>query len=124
MRRRGKGAGARAGRLLAAGIGAAILACAAPPGAAAGLREARVVPIQSWDQLTPEQQNRAMQNFQRYQRMPEGSRERIQRGYQQFQGLPPGEQEKVRRNFDIYRNMTPDQRQDFSQRYQRWKGGH
>lgn len=77
---------------------------------------------QGWEDLSPEQRSRALQNFQQYQRMPERSRARIERRYESFRGMAPSEQDQVRRNFGIYRQMSPEQRQDFMDRYQRFRG--
>ena len=78
---------------------------------------------QSWDDLTPDQRSRAMQNFQRYQRLPEKGRERIDRRYQQFQGLPAGEQDKLRQTYDAYRRLSPDQRNNLGGAAGPRKGG-
>lgn len=79
--------------------------------------------VQTWQQLTPDQKKRAIENFQQYQRLPQSSRQRLEKRYDRFQGLPPGEQDKVRKSYDVYKKMTPNQRQDLTDRYQRWKGG-
>ena len=78
---------------------------------------------QSWEDLSPEQRSRAMENFQRFQRMPRQSREQVERRWQDFRQMPPTEQDRIRRNFDTYRNMSPDQREDFMDRYRRHQGG-
>lgn len=88
-----------------------------------GALAARSAGAQTWEQLSPEQRDRAMQNFRQYQRMPESSRERLGRRWERFQGMPPDEQQRVRRNLGIYRNLSPEQREDFMQRYQRFQGG-
>jgi hypothetical protein len=69
---------------------------------------------QTWEQLTPDQRAKAMQNFQRYQRLPEKGRERLDRRYQQFQGLPPGEQDRLRQTYDAYRKLSPDQKRSLT----------
>ena len=77
---------------------------------------------QNWEQHSPEQRSRALQNFDRYQRMPEQSRQQMERRWDRFQQMPPGEQDRIRRNFEVYRNMTPDARADFMSRYERYQG--
>src|SRR4029077_4768734 len=51
-----------------------------------------------WHQLTPEEQQRAWQNYQRYQQLPEQRQRMIERRYQQFQALPPQAQQRLRQN--------------------------
>jgi hypothetical protein len=80
--------------------------------------------VQRWEDLSPEQRSRALQNYQHFQRLPERDRARIEQRYQRWQGLDPGEQERIRRSYDRYRQMTPDEKRSFVERYQqRSKGG-
>ena len=60
----------------------------------------------AWDQLSPEEQLRAWDNFQRYQ---------------QFQTLPPQEQQRLRQNYEAYRGLDPGARREFTEKYRRWK---
>ena len=60
----------------------------------------------AWDQLSPEEQRRAWDNFQRYQ---------------QFQTLPPQEQQRLRQNYEAYRGLDPGARREFTEKYRRWK---
>jgi len=78
---------------------------------------------QRWEDLSPDQRSRALQNYQRFQKLPERDRERMEQRYQHWQGLDPGEQARIRRNYDRYQQMSPDEKRSFVERYQRWKGG-
>lgn len=77
----------------------------------------------NWQEMSPSERQRAMQNLQRYNRLPESGRQRMDRSYENWQKLDPGERERVQRNYQKYREMTPDQRRDFENKYKRWKGG-
>ena len=43
----------------------------------------------SWQSLSPEERQRAWENYQRYRDMPGGRQQMIDRRYQQFQQMPP-----------------------------------
>ena len=60
-----------------------------------------------WQSLTPEEQRRAWENYQRYQ---------------QFSAMPPQERQRLRQNYDTYRGFDPGQRREFIDKYHRWKG--
>lgn len=74
-----------------------------------------------WFDLAPDEQQRAWQNYQRYQRIPERQRGRIEQRYQAFQALPPEERQRLRQNYDQLRTLDPDQRRQFGKQYRRWK---
>lgn len=77
----------------------------------------------NWQELSPEERQRALDNLQRYNNLPEASRRRMDQSYESWQKLDPGERARVQQNYQKYRQMTPDQRRDFESRYRRWKGG-
>jgi hypothetical protein len=75
----------------------------------------------TWDSLTPDQQRRALQNYQRYQQLPEQKRHVIDERYRRFRAMPPGEQQRLRQNYETYRGQDPRTRQEFNEKYRRWK---
>ena len=75
-----------------------------------------------WQSLTPEEQWRAWENYQRYQQLPEQRQKNLERRYQQFRDMPPQERQRLRQNYDTYRGLPPRQRQEFIDKYHRWKG--
>ena len=75
-----------------------------------------------WQSLTPEEQWRAWENYQRYQQLPEERQKMLERRYQQFRAMPPQERQRLRRNYDTYRGFDPGQRREFIDKYHRWKG--
>jgi len=86
-------------------LGIVLLLAAALGGAAARAQQPAGRP---WQELSPEEQRRAWENYQRYQR---------------FRALPPQERERLRQNYETYRGFDPGQRQEFGQKYRRWKSG-
>ena len=90
------------------------LGAAAPVRAQAG---------RGWFDLSPEEQQRAWDNYQRYQRMPDRQRGRIEQRYQAFQALPPQERDKLRKNYNDLRGLDENQRREFGEKYRRWKSG-
>src|SRR5206468_3921044 len=91
-------------------------ACAA--GVPAGAQQG---PARPWQQLSPEEQRRAWENYQRYQALPEQRQRMIDRRFQQFQTLPPEQQQRLRQNYEVYRGQDPNQRREFTEKYRRWK---
>jgi predicted Fe-S protein YdhL (DUF1289 family) len=108
-------------RLVNALVGVVLLLATVLPAQARPMRGAR--PVQNWQDLSPNDRQRALQNLQRYQRLPEQSRQRMDRSYENWRQLDPGERARVQQNYQKYQQMTPDQRRDFENKYKRWKGG-
>jgi hypothetical protein len=75
----------------------------------------------TWDSLTPDQQRRALQNYERYRQLPEQKRHVIDERYRKFQAMPPAEQQRLRQNYEAYRGQDPHTRQQFNEKYRRWK---
>lgn len=80
-------------------------------------------PARGWFDLTPEEQQRAWDNYQQYQRMPEHQRGRIEQRQQTFQALPQEERERLRQNYDNLKGLNEEQRREFGEKYRRWKSG-
>jgi hypothetical protein len=75
----------------------------------------------SWQSLSPEEQQRAWENYQRYRDMPDGRQRMIDRRYQQFREMPPEQRQRLRQNYEAYRGQAPEQRREFTEKYRRWK---
>ena len=75
----------------------------------------------AWDSLTPDQQRRALQNYERYRQLPDQKRHVIDERYRKFQAMPPAEQQRLRQNYEAYRGQDPHTRQQFNEKYRRWK---
>lgn len=106
-----------------------LLACALAMSALPGTAEARGRDrgqqrlAQNWQEMNPQQRQRALENLQRYKSLPESGRQRMDRSYESWQKLDQNERQRVQRNYQKYREMSPDQRRDFESKYKRWKGG-
>jgi hypothetical protein len=86
-----------------------LMATAVPSGAQRYVRD--------WNQLSPQEQQRAWDNYRRYQQMPQQRRDTIDNRFQRFQ------QQRLRQNYDMYHNQNPAQRQQFNEQYRRWRSG-
>ena len=75
-----------------------------------------------WHELSPDEQQRAWENYQRYQRLPEQRRRSMEERYRQFRAMPPEQQQRLRQNYDRYRELPPGERHEFVEKYRRWKG--
>lgn len=105
-------------------VAAAFLSAAPCLGSAVARAQRRDDRIaRNWQELSPDERQRALENLQRYKSLPESSRQRMDRSYESWQGLDQGERDRVQRNYEKYRRMTPDQRRDFENKYKHWKGG-
>ncbi len=99
-----------------AGLALLLLVLAVVPPRVAAQRFAR-----DWGQLSPEEQRRAWENYQRYRDMAPSRRDTYEQRYQRFQKLPPQEQRRLRQNYDAYRGQNPAAREQFNRKYRRWK---
>jgi hypothetical protein len=98
-------------------VAAALLALAlAPPSLRGEDRFAR-----SWQELTPEEQRRAWETYQRYRQLPAPQQRSLERRYREFHALPPQEQERLRQNYERYRELEPGERREYGEKYRRWK---
>ena len=102
-------------------LGVVMLAAVSAVGAPGG---AQTPPPRPWQQLSPEEQRRAWENYQRYQALPEQRQRMIDKRFQQFQTFSPEEQQRLRQNYETYRGLDPAQRHEFTEKYRRWKSGH
>jgi hypothetical protein len=110
----------RASRTLLAVL-VAVLLWAAPAAARPARGDPRLA--RNWEELKPDERERALRNFQRYRSLPESSRQRMDRSYESWRKLDKRERDRVQRNYERYQKMTPDERRNFESRYRRWKGG-
>ena len=74
-----------------------------------------------WQELSPADRQRAWENYQRYQQLPEERQRMIDRRYERFQTLSPPEQQRLRQNYEAYRELDQGQRREFTEKYRRWK---
>ncbi|MFN8543281.1 MAG: DUF3106 domain-containing protein [Candidatus Binatia bacterium] len=99
-----------------------VFVAAALVAAATGRAGGQSVP-RGWDDLSPEEQRRAWQNYERYRQLPEPKRQQLERRYEEFRALPPEQQRQLRENYQSYRGLDPARRREFLDKYDRWKSG-
>jgi hypothetical protein len=78
-------------------------------------------PRRSWEDLSPRERERALRNYQEYQRLPRERQQFIDRRYQRYRELPPQEQRRLQQNYQEYERLPPGERQHFNRKYRRWK---
>jgi Protein of unknown function (DUF3106) len=76
---------------------------------------------QDWYELSPQERSRALDNYNRFKKLPPERQRTLEERYNQWQRLPAEEQDRLRRNYRRYRDMNSDQKEDFSRRYKRWR---
>jgi hypothetical protein len=57
----------------------------------------------SWDQLSPDQQDKAIRNYGRYLQMPDEKRRSVDKRYEKWRRLRPEDQERFRHRHEEYR---------------------
>jgi hypothetical protein len=95
------------------------IACAlviAAPGASA-------VPllVQGWRQLNPKERYDTLQNYWRYQKLPEDRQRDVDKRYERWQSLSPAERARIRQNYERYRQLPPQDRERFQRKYEKWR---
>lgn len=76
---------------------------------------------QEWHELTPKERYDALQNYWRYQRLPEDRQRDVDKGYERWRNMPPNERQRVRRNYERLRQLRPQDRERFERKYQKWR---
>lgn len=60
---------------------------------------------ESWDDLTPSQRERALRNYQSYQKLPADKKRDIDQRYEKWKKLAPSDQDRYRQKHDKYRGL-------------------
>jgi hypothetical protein len=102
---------------------AAVLGLLLLAGLAGRAESGAIWPVQGWEELDPEQRRRALENYQRYQKLPKDRQREIDQSWQRWRGMDSREKKRVRRNYESYRQLDREQRKDFGERYQQWRRG-
>jgi hypothetical protein len=76
---------------------------------------------QSWDELSPQERSRALENYRRFQKLPPEKKQSLEEQYNRWMQLPSKEQERIRRNYNRYRGMNSDEKEDFYRKYKQWR---
>jgi hypothetical protein len=74
-----------------------------------------------WDELSPRERSRALDNYRRFQKLPPEKKRDLEDRYHRWQELPSDEQERIRQNYRRYRGMDSDEKEDFGRKYKHWR---
>ncbi len=73
--------------------------------------------IDSWEELSPSDRDKARRKYEIFKRMPPERQREVERNYQRWKEMRPAEQDRIRRNYNLYRELTPQQRRAVGDRY-------
>lgn len=76
---------------------------------------------QNWDELSPRERDRALDNYRRFKRLPPKKQQGLEDQYNRWRQLPNEERDRIRRNYDRYRKMDSDQKEEFFRKYKSWQ---
>lgn len=76
---------------------------------------------QGWQDLTPEERDQVLRNYERHKNAPADRRMEVERQYQRWQGMSPEERTRLQQSYDRYRGMSDDERREFDRKYQSWR---
>ncbi|HXG19612.1 MAG TPA: DUF3106 domain-containing protein [Methylomirabilota bacterium] len=76
---------------------------------------------QNWQDLSPQERARALENYKRFKRLPPEKQRTLEEKYNRWMQLPDEERDRIRRNYDRYRRMDSDQKEDFWRKYKYWQ---
>jgi len=76
---------------------------------------------QSWDELSPQERTRALENYRRFKKLPPERRQDLEERYHRWRELPNDEKARIQRNYRRYRKMDSDQKEEFQKKYKTWQ---
>jgi hypothetical protein len=85
-----------------------------PPGPMMGRRRGPMLPpplLQKLKDLPPDEQEKVLQNNERFQALPKERQEQLIEQLHRWQALPPEQKEAIEQRFAVFSRLTPEQRQ-------------
>ena len=76
---------------------------------------------QSWDELSPQERDRALENYKRFKKLRPERRQNLEEQYNRWMELPNEEKDRIQRNYNRYRKMDSDQKEEFQRKYKTWQ---
>src|SRR5215813_13059255 len=76
---------------------------------------------QNWQDLSPQERERALENYRRFQKLPPARQKTLEEQYHRWTELPDEEKDRVRRNYDRFRKMNSDEKEEFFRKYKKWQ---
>ena len=77
--------------------------------------------VRNWNDLSQDERTRALENYQRFRRLPPAEQQSLEDKYKKWQNLPSGEQDRIRRNYEQYLKMPQNQKDNFERLYKQWQ---
>jgi hypothetical protein len=74
---------------------------------------------QGWQDLSPQERTRALENYRRFQKLPPERQRNLEEQYHRWTELPDSEKDRVRRNYDRFRKMDSDEKEEFLRKYKK-----
>lgn len=74
-----------------------------------------------WDDLSPTERERALNNFKRFQQLPGDRKRDLQNAYDRWQKLPGSERQRIQENYKRYRGMNSEEKEQFHLKYKHWQ---
>jgi hypothetical protein len=71
--------------------------------------------------MSPQERQRVLEDFQRWNELPEARRQELQDAYQRFQRLPPDRREQIMNRFRQFQALPPEQQQRIIENQERWQ---
>lgn len=71
--------------------------------------------IERWNQMTPEERDRALRS------LPPARRAQIERRLEEYRRLPPEEKERLRRKFSAFNELSPEKQRQMRMVYRRFR---
>ena len=76
---------------------------------------------QKWDELSPRERDRALENYKRYKKLRPERRQNLEEQYNRWMELPNEEKDRIQKNYDRYRKMDSDQKEELQRKYKTWQ---
>ena len=76
---------------------------------------------QKWKDLSPTERQRALKNFQRFQRLDPKQKRTLEQRYNRWRSLPPEERQRIRKNYERYQQLDSYEKEEFEELYRKWK---
>ena len=71
-----------------------------------------LTPVQQkrFESLSPEEQERVIRNYQKYQRLPQSQRKKLRKNYNQWRKMSPEERQKLKESYEKYKRKPLQKR--------------
>lgn len=74
-----------------------------------------------WETLTPEQQQKAQERWEKFKSLPPERKQRILRAWHRYRKFSPERRQQMKSRWRRFQQMSPEQKQRFRQRFKKWK---